>query len=54
LRLVDAHLKNSKFLGAKELSISDISLATVLRTAFRLIFDEKCRKNLPNLTRWFE
>ena len=54
LRLVDGWLKNNKFLGASEVSISDVALATNLRYAFRLIFDEKCRSNLPNLTRWFE
>ena len=35
----DGYLKNSKFLGANELSISDVSLATALRYSFRLIFD---------------
>lgn len=52
--MVDAWLKNSKFLGGNDLSIADISMAVVLRYPFRLIFDEKNRKNLPNLTKWFE
>jgi glutathione S-transferase len=54
LKIVDGHLKNNKFLGANELSIADVSLATALRYSFRLIFDDKNRKNLANLTRWFE
>lgn len=54
LRIVDGWLKTNQFLGAKELSISDVSMATILRHAFRLILDEKNRKNLPHLTKWFE
>ena len=54
MRLVDGWLKNNKFLGSNEVSISDVSLASNLRYAFRLIFDEKNRTNLPNLTKWFE
>ena len=54
MKIVDGWLKTSKFLGSNEISIADVSLATILRTSFRLIFDEKNRKNLPNLARWFE
>jgi len=54
LKIVDGWLKTNKFLGTNELSIADVSLATVLRHCFRLIFDEKNRKNLPHLTKWFE
>jgi elongation factor 1-gamma len=54
LKIVDGWLKTNKFLGANELSIADVSMATILRTSFRLIFDEKNRKNLPNLAKWFE
>lgn len=54
LKIVDGWLKTNKFLGVNELSIADVSMATILRTSFRLIFDEKNRKNLPNLTKWFE
>ena len=54
MKIVDGYLKNNAFLGAKELSISDVSLATVLRFSFRLVLDEKNRKALPHLTKWFE
>ena len=54
MKVADGWLKDKKFLGLNELSIADVSLATVLRHSFRLILDEKSRKNLPNLTRWFE
>lgn len=52
--MVDSWLKDNKFLGGKDLSIADVSMAVFLRYPFRLIFDEKNRKNLPNLTKWFE
>lgn len=54
MKIADGWLKNNKFLGSNELSIADVSMATILRHSFRLILDEKNRKNLPNLTRWFE
>lgn len=52
--MVDAWLKDNKFLAGNSISIADVSLAVLLRYPFRLIFDEKNRKGLPNLTRWFE
>ena len=54
MKVADRWLKDHKFLGGNDLSIADVSLATVLRHSFRLILDEKNRKNLANLTRWFE
>lgn len=54
MKIADGWLKTNKFLGLNEISIADVSLATILRHAFRLILDEKNRKNLVNLTRWFE
>lgn len=54
LKIVDGWLKDNKFLGGKDISIADVSMAVLLRYPFRLIFDEKSRKNLANLTKWFE
>lgn len=39
--------------GSK-LTIADIALVSVLANAFRWLFEEKYRKSIPNVTRWFE
>eukprot|EP00919_Chromeraceae_sp_WS-2016_P048350 GHVR01114528.1.p1 GENE.GHVR01114528.1~~GHVR01114528.1.p1 ORF type:complete len:119 (-),score=0.61 GHVR01114528.1:91-447(-) len=53
LKCLDSCLKKNQFLGAKEPSISDVAIACQLRYCFRLLFDEKVRKLIPKVTRWF-
>jgi len=36
------------------LTIADINLSASINTLFRYILDEKRRKNLPNLEKWFD
>jgi len=51
--VLDAHLAKNQFLGAKELSVSDIVIAVQLRYPFTLLFDEATRSAVPHLTKWF-
>ncbi len=54
LKAVDTFLKENQFLGGKEISIADVAYVAQLRSYYRLAFDEKSRKNLPNFAKWFE
>lgn len=53
LKVVDNHLKSSKFLAGEHLSIADITLVCDLANAFKFVFTESERKALPNLTEYF-
>jgi glutathione S-transferase len=53
-KTLDSHLKGKDFLVGNSVSIADISIGTLFFNAFRLVFDEKTRQSLPNLTKWFE
>ncbi len=53
LKIIDAHLEKSEFLGSKEISVADVVVATQLRYIFSWILDEPARSGLPSLTKWF-
>jgi elongation factor 1-gamma len=53
LHVLDKHLKASNFMVGTHLTIADVQMASLITLAFRFIIDETIRKNLPNLTRWF-
>lgn len=53
-KVLDDHLKLNSFLVGNRITIADISIAVILRPAFQYIWDEKFRKNIPNITRWYE
>ena len=53
-KVLDNHLKLNSFLVGNRLTIADISISVTLRPAFQYIWDEKFRKNIPNITRWYE
>ena len=44
----------SAILVGKKLTIADVTLVSVLVNPFKFIFEEKFRKSIPNVTRWFE
>jgi|APCry1669188879_1035177.scaffolds.fasta_scaffold332209_1 glutathione S-transferase len=52
--VLDHHLKANNFFVGTRLTIADIELASCVLSAYRFIIDETIRKNLPNLSRWFE
>lgn len=54
LRILDDHFKINTYIVGNQVTIADISLAAYAWIPFRFTWDEKFRKNLPNLTRWFE
>ena len=54
LRILDNHLKANTFMVGKKLTIADVTLVSVLVNPFKFIFEEKFRKSIPNVTRWFE
>lgn len=54
LKILDNHLKVNTFMVGKKLTIADIALASVLVNAFKFVFEEKFRKSVPNVTKWFE
>lgn len=54
LKVLDNHLKVNTFMVGKKLTIADISLVSILVNPFKFIFEEKFRKSVPNVTKWFE
>jgi elongation factor 1-gamma len=54
LKILDNHLKNNSYVVGSKLTIADIALVSLLVNAFRFLFEEKFRKSIPNVTRWFE
>ena len=54
LKILDNHLKVNTFVVGKKLTIADIALVSVLVSPFKFIFEEKFRKSVPNVTKWFE
>lgn len=54
LKILDNHLKVNNYMVGSKLTIADIALVSVLVNAFRFLFEEKFRKSIPNVTRWFE
>jgi glutathione S-transferase len=54
IKVLDAGLKDSKFLGSKEINIADVAIALALRPIMRLYINEKTRNANPNFTKWFQ
>jgi len=54
LKILDDHLKINTNLVGNKVTIADINIAGTLFTPFRFLWDEKWRKTIPNVTRWFE
>lgn len=54
LKILDNHLKVNTFMVGNKLTIADVALVSVLVNAFKFIFEEKFRKSVPNVTKWFE
>jgi elongation factor 1-gamma len=54
LKILDNHLKVNTFMVGKKLTIADIALVSVLVNAFKFVFEEKFRKSIPNVTKWFD
>ncbi len=54
LRILDDRLKQNKYLVGDTVSIADIAIVSYLAFFFRYLFDEKFRKPVPNLTKYYE
>lgn len=54
LKILDNHLKVNTFMVGKKLTIADVALVSLLVSPFKFIFEEKFRKSVPNVTKWFE
>jgi elongation factor 1-gamma len=54
LKILDDHFKINTYIVGNQVTIADISLAAYVWVPFRFTWDEKARKNIPNLSRWFE
>lgn len=54
LKVLENHLKLHTFLVGNRITIADIAIAVIFQIAFRFVWDEKFRKNIPNITRWYE
>jgi elongation factor 1-gamma len=52
--VLNEHLKLNNFLVGNNISIADIAMASYYHLVFRVALDEKFRKSIPNLIRWFE
>jgi elongation factor 1-gamma len=48
------HLKTNTHLVGNRLSIADIAFVSNLFIAFKVSLDEKFRKSIPNVLKWFE
>lgn len=53
LKFIDAHLSGRKFLVGEKLTLADVILVCDLNLAFRYLFLDAERKELPNLTQYF-
>mmetsp|Transcript_10311 Transcript_10311/g.18172 ORF Transcript_10311/g.18172 Transcript_10311/m.18172 type:complete len:401 (+) Transcript_10311:101-1303(+) len=53
LTTLDAYLKQETFLVGRAITLADISLATSLVLPMKLVLDDKVRKTIPSVTRWF-
>jgi len=54
MRMLDNHLKTHSFVAGDILTIADLNMTSYLFVLFRFVWDEKFRKQIPNLTRWFD
>jgi elongation factor 1-gamma len=54
LKILDDHLKINTFVVGNKVTIADIHIASHIYLVFRFFFEEKARKTIPNITRWFE
>jgi len=54
LNVLDGGLKGKTYLVGESISIADISIASALNFALQFLLDEKYRKNIPNVTKWYE
>jgi len=54
LKIVDAQLKKTPYLGGNEISIADITLIGSIRLALRLFLHEKARASIPHVVQWLE
>jgi len=54
LELLDVHLNSRTFLVGNNLTIADLTLATIVQQAFSTLADAPARAKLPNLVRWYE
>lgn len=55
-RVLDDHLKKNggKFIVGQNITIADIAVATTLASPLQYVWDEKYRKSIQNLTKWFQ
>mmetsp|Transcript_21035 Transcript_21035/g.41258 ORF Transcript_21035/g.41258 Transcript_21035/m.41258 type:complete len:399 (-) Transcript_21035:94-1290(-) len=54
LAVLEEHLKTETFLVGRAVTLADIAVAVTLVLPFRFVLDAKARKQLVNVTRWFE
>ena len=53
LQILNNHLGGRNYIAGDNISIADITLASTLNFAFQWLLDEKQRKNLSNVTKWY-
>ncbi|KZT53460.1 putative translation elongation factor eEF-1B gamma subunit [Calocera cornea HHB12733] len=54
LEILDAHLKDNTFLVGNNLTIADLTLATIVQQAFTTLVDRSARAKLPSLVEWYD
>ncbi len=54
LAVLENHLKLETFLVGRHVTLADVCCAAALVLPFKLVLDDKERKALTNVTRWFE
>jgi glutathione S-transferase len=54
LKILDSHFATQNHLVGSSVTIADVYLASALVFPFKMLFEEKARKNFPNVTKWFE
>lgn len=53
LKLLNAYLLNQTFFVGERLTIADVALAMSVKPLYENLLEDGCRKELVNLTRWF-
>jgi len=54
IRVIENALKGRTYLVGDQVSLADVVYGATLNFIFRFYLDEKMRKGLPNLTKWYE
>jgi len=54
LKILDNHLRVTNYIVGNNITIADVAIASLLVNPFKFLWEDKFRKNIPSVTKWFE